>query len=162
MRRAAVALTLLAAAALLAAGCGVDEAEFIADAEFEPCLSTVPVCQVTAGCIMGEFKYLEGNFPGFRNFIVRTGTADTEIVVQMFFKSRKHPGEDTEIIWYEPSCSDSYSYESGGDDLFSKAGGDRIFSQSKTVRRAGDHLIDIYSDAYTHYFLRVDLITPMD
>jgi len=147
---------------LLAAGCGLDEADFIQGAEFEPCLSTVPVCQVTAGCIMGEFKYLEGDFPGFRNFVVRTGTADTEIVVRMFFKTRKHPGEDTEIIWFEPSCSDSYSYESGSDDIFSKAGGDRIFSQSKTVRRSGDHLIEIYSDAYTHYFLRVDLITPMD
>jgi len=143
-------------------GCGAPESDFIAGADFEPCLSTIPACQVTAGCTIGEFKYLEGDFPGFRNFVVRTGTSDTTIMVHVFFKTRKHPGEDTEIIWYEPSCSDSYRYESGGEDIFSKAGGDRIFSKGKKMRRAGDHLVEIYSDAYTHYFLRVELITPMD
>lgn len=150
----------LAAAAALAAGCGLPEAEFIAGADYEPCMANIPVCRGTAGCTLTENKYLEGDFPGYRNFVV-TSPADTKIRLKFFFKTRKHPGEDTEIIWYEPGCSDSHKWESGGADLFLKAGGDRIFEVEQKVKRSGAHLIEIDSDATTHYFLRVEVITPM-
>lgn len=152
---------LVALSALLAVGCGIDEGAFIQGADFDPCLSNLPVCQQTAGCALGENKYTEGDFPGYRNFVVTT-PADTTVVVKIFFKTRVHPGQDTEIIWYEPGCHDSYVYRSEGDDIFALAGGSRVFSQEKKVRRAGDHLVEIFSDAYTHYFLRVELITPMN
>jgi len=147
-------------ALLAVAGCGVSEADFVGDAEFEACLANVPICQVTAGCTLGESQYIEGTFPGFRSFIVAT-PADATIVVKLFFKTRRHPGEETEIIWYEPGCADSYAYESAGADIFDKAGGDRVFTQEKRVRRSGDHLVEIFSDAYTHYFARVEVRTPM-
>jgi hypothetical protein len=140
-------------------GCGVSEGDFIAGADADPCIANVPVCQTTAGCAMGETTYIEGDFPGVRNFIVTT-PADTTITVKIFFKTRIHPGEDLEIRWYEPGCSNYHRYESGNIDLFSKAGSDRVFSQSRQVREAGDHLIDIYSDATAHYFVRVELDHP--
>ncbi|HOX45719.1 MAG TPA: hypothetical protein PK668_19115 [Myxococcota bacterium] len=140
-------------------GCGVSEGDFIAGADPDPCQGNVPVCATSAGCVLAETKYMEGDFPGLASFVVTT-PADTTIEVRLFFKTRVHPGEDTEFVWYEPGCGDSYVWESGGIDMFSKAGADRVFSHSHMVRRAGDHLIEVYSDATTHYFLRVGLSTP--
>jgi hypothetical protein len=140
-------------------GCGVSEGDFIAGADPDPCQGNVPVCATSAGCVLAETKYMEGDFPGLANFVVTT-PADTSIEVKLFFKTRVHPGDDTEFIWYEPGCGDNYVWESGGIDMFAKAGADRVFSQAHEVRRAGDHLIEIYSDATTHYFLRVELSTP--
>jgi hypothetical protein len=153
--------TTLALLALLLGtlACGVTEGDFIIGAEGDPCMSNIPICQTTAGCSINEAIYLEGDFPGLRNFVVNT-PADTEIEVRIFFKTRLHPGEDTEIRWYEPGCADYYAYESMGIDIFSKAGSDRVFAQSQKVRMAGDHLIEIYSDATTHYFVRVELTHP--
>ncbi|MBW1810825.1 MAG: hypothetical protein JRJ87_21720 [Deltaproteobacteria bacterium] len=142
-------------------GCGVSEGDFIAGADYDPCQSNIPICQQTAGCAMGENKYTSGDFPGYVNFLVTT-PADTTIIVKLFFKTREHPGEDTEIIWYEPGCHDSYSYESQGKDIFAIAGGDRVFAQEQMVRREGDHLIEVYSDSLTEYFVRVELETPMN
>jgi hypothetical protein len=145
----------------LLCSCGVSESDFIAGADHDPCMANVPVCQTVAGCTMGENKYIEGNFPGFVNFVVTT-PADTTIVVKMFFKTRKHPGEDTEIIWFEPGCRDYYTYDSRGADIFAIAGGDRVFSQDQKIRQAGDHRVDIDCDATTHYFIRVEVQTPMN
>ncbi|NOZ86990.1 MAG: hypothetical protein GXP49_12150 [Deltaproteobacteria bacterium] len=140
-------------------GCTRPEAEFIAGADYDVCLANIPICRGTAGCTLTEYKYLEGDFPGFRNFIV-TSPADTKIKIKIFFKTREHPGQDTTITWYEPGCTDSHKYESNGADLFLKAGGDRIFAVEEKMRRSGDHLVEIDSDAHTHYFLRIELITP--
>ena len=159
MKARRLGLALLLAA--LSVACGVSEGDFIAGADYDPCESNIPICRQTAGCAMGENKYIEGDFPGYANFLVTT-PADTTIVVKLFFKTRQHPGEDTEIIWYEPGCFDSFNYESKGDDIFAKAGGDRVFAQEHMVQREGDHLIEIFCDARTHYFARVELKTPMN
>ncbi len=146
---------------LLISACGLDEGDFIAGADEVSCQENIPVCETTAGCLMGESTYIEGDLPGTISFVVTT-PANTTIVVKLFFETEINPGENTTIIWYEPGCGGNIqSYQSGGvDDIFSMAGGDRVFSQEKTVSQAGDHLIEIVSDAYVHYFARVDLITP--
>ena len=144
---------------LLVPACAADEGAFISDADGVPCQENVPVCNTSAGCVMGESRYIEGDFPGIINFVVTT-PADTIIVVKLFFTNQINPGEDTEIIWYEPGCGDKQTYTNGVDDIFALTGGDGVFSQEKTVRREGDHLIEIESDAYTHFFVRVELDTP--
>jgi len=144
----------------LAMACGVSEGDFISGADHDPCESNIPVCQQTAGCAMGESKYIEGDFPGYTNFVVIT-PADATIVIKIFFKTREQPGVDTEIIWYEPGCNESYNYESGGEDIFAvAAGADGVFTKEQKIKIAGDHLIEIYSDALTHYFVRVELQIP--
>ena len=144
---------------LLVPACGPDAGAFIAGADVVPCMENVPVCQTSAGCIMGESRYVEGDFPGVINFVVTT-PADTVIVVKLYFTKQVSPGEDTEITWYEPGCGDKQTYSSGVDDIFSKTGDDGVFSQEKEVRRQGDHLIEIVSDAYTHFYARIALDTP--
>jgi hypothetical protein len=141
--------------------CGLGDEVFVAGAEYDPCMATVGVCQTAAGCNMGETVYIEGDFPGFRNFVVKTLLADTTLVVKVFFKTRKHPGEDTEITWFEPGCNDFYRYESFGEDIFAEAGTDQVFQKEQKLRQAGPHLVEIYSDAWAHYLLRVELKEPL-
>jgi hypothetical protein len=139
-------------------GCGGEASAFIQGAVLEPCVTNVPVCQQTAGCIMGEGKYIEGDFPGGFNFVVTT-PQETEITVELLFSERKHPGEELIIIWYEVGCHESLKYSSLGKDIFQEAGADLTLSQTKRVTRPGDHLVDVTSDAITHYYARV-VITP--
>jgi len=146
---------------VLLGACGLAEEVFIAGADYDPCQATVGVCQTAAGCNMGETKYIEGDFPGFRSFVVKTLVEDTTLEIQIFFKTRKHPGEDTEITWYEPGCNDFYRYESFGEDIFAEAGADQVFIKAQKMRQSGPHLVEIYSDAYTHYLLRVVLNEPL-
>ena len=49
-----------------------------------------------------------------------------------------------------------------GADIFAIAGGDRVFAQKQEVRMSGDHFIDVYCDATAHYFIRVEVQTPMN
>ncbi len=89
--------------------------------------------------------------------IVETdGRAD--IRVTMLFLSQVSPGADTEIHWYEPGCFERYSYTSEGADLFREAGNSGIFEKQRTVFRAGDHLIEVFSDAVADFLLKVDVL----
>jgi hypothetical protein len=130
--------------------------DFISGAQLDPCQANTPVCQTTAGCTLDETEYIEGSFPGFVNFVVTTQAGAT-IVVKIFFETQLHPGENTEIIWYEPGCNESHTYESMGANIFLLAGNDWVFEQEQQVQLEGPHLIDVYSDATTHYYLRVEL-----
>jgi hypothetical protein len=134
---------------------------FVAGAEYDPCEATVGVCQTAAGCNMGETKYLKGAFPGFTSFVVKTMVADTSLAVRIFFRTRKHPGEDTEITWFEPGCNDFYRYESFGEDIFAEAGADQVLVKEQKLRQTGNHLIEIYCDATAEYYLRVELHEPL-
>ncbi len=141
------------------AGCGFGaEGNFTLGLDLERCDGTFPVCQTTAGCTMGATRYLEGSFPGTREFIVST-PEDSVITVEIYFKTQRATGIDTEILWYEPGCFDTYQYLSEGRDIFEEAGPDRIFSKSQQVFLPGDHLIEIHSDALADYAIRVDVET---
>jgi hypothetical protein len=128
---------------------------FLKGALRDPCDSTVGICQTAAGCALEEDMYIRGSFPGFVSFAVST-QADTTIAVKLFFVTQRHPGEDTEITWFETGCNDFHRYESQGADLFDLAGGDKVFEQEYTVVLEGAHLIEIYCDASTYYYLRVE------
>ncbi|MBW1810437.1 MAG: hypothetical protein JRJ87_19730 [Deltaproteobacteria bacterium] len=129
---------------------------FTDGADLDTCTYNIPICQTVVGCVLGEKKFFEGQFPGFISFLITT-PADATIVVKMFFETRMHPGQDTAINWYEPGCHDSYSYRSMGANIFEMAGEDRVFTQEQKIRREGDHLVEIYSDANAHYYLRTEL-----
>jgi len=129
---------------------------FTDGAEPDPCTANIPICQTVVGCSLSEKKYYEGQFPGYVSIAIVT-PADATIVVKMFFETRIHPGQDTEINWYEPGCQHSYSYQSTGADIFDIAGEDRVFTQEQKIIIAGDHLVEINSDASTHYYLRIEI-----
>ena len=131
--------------------------DFVQGTDYDPCTAIVPVCQTTAGCTLGDQKHTRGSFPGYASFVVVT-PADAVIVVRLFFENQSHPGEDTQITWYEPGCNDSYDYQSQGADILSQVDADGVFSREQAVRMSGDHLVEIYSDSTADYHLRVEVI----
>ncbi|MEL7368147.1 MAG: hypothetical protein AAFN74_04480 [Myxococcota bacterium] len=139
----------------LSVGCGVGpESNFTLGLELDRCDGTFPVCQTTAGCILTPDRYLEGSFPGARQFIVPS-LAEAVITVDIFFQTQVATGIDTEILWSEPGCFDAYQFRSDGRDIFFEAGNDRILSVSQQVFLDGDHLVEVFSDAVADYLLRV-------
>jgi hypothetical protein len=152
-------LTLLA----LTVGCNVgSEATFIGTSQLDTCVDEIPVCNTTAQCVMKEEdSYIEGEFPGQRAFIVPT-EGEAIIRVRIFWRERLGPGADTEIIWYEPACVQDYNYESQGADVFADSNDEYVFTKEQRVFRAGEHLLELRSDATAKYLLRTEVLTKSE
>jgi hypothetical protein len=151
-------MTLSLSGALSACALGAEE-NFSAGLKLDRCDGTFPICQTSAGCVLGNTNYVEGSFPGSRQFIV-PAPAGSLIAVRIFFRSQVATGVDTEILWNEPGCFDTYQYLSEGIDIFREAGKDGIFEQTQLVLLDGDHLVEVFSDATADYFISVDVQTP--
>ena len=147
---------------LLLCGCNLGlgaEDNFKGGLTRDRCDGTFPICQTTAGCTMGTGRYIEGAFPGARQFIV-PAPEEAVIRVHIFFKSQMFNGIDTEILWYEPGCFDDvYRYASEGRDIFQEAGNDKVFTQEQQVFLEGDHLVEVFSDAVAEYIIKVEVET---
>lgn len=144
----------------VAASCGFGpEGNFTLGLTEDRCDGTFPICQTTAGCVMGSGKYLQGRFPGSRQFIV-SAPEEAIITVQIFFATQVAKGVDTEILWHEPGCFDTYQYLSEGADIFQAAGNDQVFTQSRQVFLEGDHLVEVFSDSIAEYAIRVEVDAP--
>lgn len=141
---------------LVLGGCDAGLGNFTDGRTLIRCEDTFPVCQTTAGCVLGERQYLEGRFPGQRQFIVQA-PADSLIGVELFFVEQTASGLETEIRWNEPGCFDFQIWNSEGQDIFRLAGQDNVLSQTRQVFESGDHLIEVFSDAVIDYRLRITI-----
>ncbi len=154
MRRLAAALL------LLSTGCGLSSQEnFTRGLTRDRCDGTFPICATTAGCVMGEKRYLQGSFPGSREVIV-PAPADSIISVRLFFTEQVAHGLDTRILISEPGCIDTYEWASEGIDIFLEAGSDRTLEVTQEVFLDGDHLLEVASDAIADYIVQVDVTKP--
>ena len=149
--------------ALASTACGFgSEAAFVDTATLTDCLDEIPVCNTTGGCRMVEEEsYLEGRFPGQRTFIVPT-EGEATIRVKIFWRTRLGPGSDTEIVWFEPACVDDFNFESQGADIFRDTNDQGIFQKDQKVFRAGDHLIEVRSDAVAEYLMKTEVLTTSE
>lgn len=146
--------------ALFLGACGLgSEGTFTSGLTEDRCEDTFPICQTTAQCALGTGRYLEGSFPGSRQFIV-SAPEEAIIRVMIFFRTQIATGQDTEILWREPGCFDTYQYRSEGRDIFREAGNSRVFTQSQQVFLEGDHLVQVFSDAVADYLLKVEVEAP--
>lgn len=154
MTAAALALGAVAAACLLA-GCGEDST-FALGLDLEVCEANLPTaCSVSARCVLDGRHYLSGRFPSARRFIVRTeGEADLGFAILL--TDERAPGTTLEVTVHEPNCADRVTWDSAGRDLFRLVGSDGVLLVPAAVRRAGDHLVEIVSDAYCGYALRLN------
>lgn len=160
MKKFLIALT-LTPLALGACSFG-SEAAFVGKRALDTCDLEIPVCNTTAGCKMTEEEsYLEGDFPGTRDIIVPT-EGEATIRVSIYWREQLGPGADTEIIWQEPACVDSFRFESQGRDIFADSNEQGIFVQEQKVFREGEHLVEIRSDATAKYLLRTDVLTDSE
>jgi hypothetical protein len=151
------------ASLLFAAGCTFgSEATFVGTRTLQTCDLELPVCNTTAGCKLNEEEsYLEVVFPGQRAFLVPT-LGEATIRLSLLWRTQTGPGADTEIVWYEPACVDSYRYESQGADVFAASDERGVFVREQKVFRAGEHLVEIRSDAAAEALLRTDVLTDSE
>ena len=127
------------------------------------CDGVFPVCKGKfAGCAFDQDHYLQGTFPGSRKFLVETTHGDWVIKILIFLENRLSPGTETEIGWFEPGCTEEYRYQLSKNkiagDLFEQAGRKQVFEVERAVVEAGDHLVEVYSDATCRYDLRVEIL----
>ncbi len=144
-------------------GCNFgSEATFVGKRALDTCDLEIPVCNTTAGCKLTEEEgYLEKEFPGTVDLIVPT-EGEATIRISIYWREQLGPGADTEIIWHEPACVDSFRFESQGRDVFADSNEQGIFVQEQKVFRAGEHLVQLRSDATATYLLRTDVLTASE
>ncbi len=142
---------------LIPLGCNPSaQTEFVGERIPNSCGSAWPVCQTFAGCVLDDTSYTQGNIPGSVKFIVNTLGAAT-IQVSMFLTSAQAEGTLTAITVFEPGCGVQYRTEVMGKDFFAESESEngQPFNRSQQVSLAGDHLIQVDSDATASYLLAV-------
>jgi hypothetical protein len=123
------------------------------------CEDSIPTaCGATARCIVDTDHYIDGDFPGGRKFIVRT-MGETELKFELFFDDRHAPGTSLRLELSEPGCNEKSTYDSAGTDIFKDAGMDGILVIPMYATRPGDHLVELSSDAYCSFVLRLSMET---
>lgn len=162
MNQLTMALTPVAAIALvsLLGACG--GGDFIIGGRSEdPCLESIPACPPKgyAQCIMDSSRYAEVTFPGFFSFLVNVD-AKHELEVVLLLAEQRDAGFETQITWWEPGCSDAYTYNSEGADLFYEARDTGVLTRKMRVEVKGEHLIEIESDMQALVLITSNVIVP--
>ena len=153
------ALRIAAPVALLCcAACADAESAFTDGRNETACNQALPVCSSTAGCVLDGVTYARGTFQlgGSERVVVRT-TSAADIAVSLFFRTEENAGTTTEIAWSEVNCRQRYSSQSGGRDVFVEAGANRVYTRTQRVTSAGDHLVEVFSDAQAEVLLKVSV-----
>ena len=133
--------------------------QFVGERIPNSCGSVWPVCQTFAGCVLDGSSYTQGNVPGTVKFIVNTlGAAN--ITISLFLTSAQAQGTKTAITFFEPGCGVQYRVETTGLDFFAESENEsgQPFSRTQEVSLAGDHLIQIDSDATAAYLMDVTVV----
>lgn len=153
----ALATAALTGGVLSACGLGT-EGDFIGGRDLDLCADIIPQCASTAGCYLGATRYTETRFPGAISFIV-SAPADSEVEVDIFFRTQQANGSDTRVEINEPGCQETYEYVVDAVDLFREAGSDRILEiPPQQVILDGEHLVTVQSDAVAEVLIRADVV----
>lgn len=142
--------------ALAGSACS-NESFFTVGRDSLTCEDSIPTaCGSTARCVLDTNHYLKGDFPSGRRFIVRT-TGEADLKFEVYLDDRHAPGTYLRLEVSEPSCNEKSLYDSAGVDIFRLAGDDGILSIPMQTVRPGDHLVELSSDAYCSYVLRLSM-----
>lgn len=144
--------TALAVGALLwtATGCVREDAVFTEGRLRTTCDGAIPVCDSRGACILGNDKYIDGQFPGGKKLIVPTTSDDNKLVVRFLLREMISPGTEILVRAHRPACSD-FDERQVEADLFERAGDDRILQFELALPGEGDHLLEIFSDMSAEY-----------
>lgn len=128
----------------------------------EPCSAVYPTCHsgISAGCYLNDQKYTEGTFPGAIRFLVATSQVNQVIRVGVLFENMIFPGTEIFIQAYEPDCGDVTQDDRRDIDVFEEAGDDAKLLFDLAVETPGDHLVELYSDCASDFFLTAQPYTP--
>lgn len=162
MRPTSLQLALTAGAALLVAACDpTSEEAFVRGRAHDPCEQTIPACEggLFASCALDDSRYTDARFPGALRFLVRAEPFD-RIEIGVYFAEVRDSGLETTFYWYEPGCSEVYSERTEGAVLLGEAEDEGSVWREQQVFEAGDHLIEILSDAQARVVVIVNVHEP--
>lgn len=143
-----------------AVGCATGEASFVGKRLPNLCSESYYTCAVTAGCLLDDQHYVRGTFPGARRVVVQSELEDANYRVRLYLSDMQAPGTELLLQFFEPDCSlngTSGRVHLEDVDLFAEAGQDRtLIFDDLQVGEAGEHLVEIFSDASAEYLLIVE------
>lgn len=119
------------------------------------------ICNVTAGCILDNDHYIEGSFPGTHRVVVVADDVNAPLQARLFFTEMESPGTELLLQVSEPDCTlnaDVARAHLHDMDLFEEAGDDRTLIFDLTVLDAGEHLVEVYSDASVGFLMVVEVL----
>lgn len=148
----------LAIALLLASGCGSPKDAFIAGRALDPCGGSWPVCNTVVGCPLAAGSYAAGSLPTTVGYLVQTSGPAT-VAVHIYIDQVTAAGSQTLLTWFETGCSSRFQTQVTGADFVGESQQQGDFVRSQELAGAGDHLIQLQSDATAHYLIKVD-VTP--
>lgn len=125
----------------------------------DPCLEEIPACPHAgfAECSLDPHRYAERRFPGVFNFLVDID-AGSEVGVMLVFVEQADTGMTTQITWNEPGCTDSYTVNIEGADLFAESRDIGVISREQAFTEGGEHLIEVDSDMQAVVLITVDFL----
>lgn len=142
--------------AALTAGCEDQETAFIGSRVTEQCNESWPVCDLVAGCIMGNESYFSGRFPGTQRMIVRLAEA-SHVTASFYLKSVAGSGTSTVITFYEGGCQDRTRVEITGDAFVQENQSVGFVARSQDLTDVGDHRLEFTSDVQAEYDFKLDV-----
>ena len=150
------ALVLIATIATMTS-CFSQEEEFALGRLENPCAGSIPICAFHAACVLGRKDFLSGQLPGGQRFIVQADPLDRQLVIRLLFTEMIYPGTEFLLNLFTPGCGSRETEHIVDQDLFARAGDDRIVTFIMPIEEEGDHLLELFSDMSAGYLLTVDL-----
>ncbi|MEM6927119.1 MAG: hypothetical protein AAF602_09335 [Myxococcota bacterium] len=146
---------------LVAPGCREGFGSFVDGRLPNLCTEAYGICGVTAGCALDPQNYVTGTFPGARRVVVRH-PEPTRYRVLLYLTETTSPGTEFSLRLHEPDCTfdpDEAGVELLDVDLIEEAGLDRtLIFEDLAVEQAGEHLLEVFSDATVEYLMAVEPI----
>ncbi|MHB1845034.1 MAG: hypothetical protein ACYCWW_09400 [Deltaproteobacteria bacterium] len=148
-----LALALCAAAT----SCGSPKDAWIAGRILDPCGGSWPVCNTVVGCPLDSSSYAEGKFPGTAQYLVQTPGPAT-VTIHLFLDEVTAAGSEATLTWFETGCTSRFQTQVTGAVFVGESQNLGEFQRSEQLAGAGDHLIQIQSDATASYSVKVDIV----
>ena len=140
-----------------ATGCSSGEDEFTASRVTEQCNESWPVCDLVAGCIVGNESYLTGLFPGTRRVIVRLDEA-SQVTASFFLKNIAAEGTTTTLTFYEGGCNSQIRVDLTGKAFVNEAQTVGFVARNENLNDVGDHRFEFVSDTQAEYDFKLDVV----
>jgi len=142
-------------------GCRTAEEAFTGNRLPLLCDESYWICNTIASCVLDGDHFIEGVFPGARRVVLTTAEPERTVRIQLFLSELVSPGTELLIQLYAPDCtldadrSRAYLVDV---DLFEEAGENRTLVFELAASQAGEHLLEIYSDASLSYLMIAEVL----
>lgn len=148
-----------AVALFVLAGCEDKITAFDSGRVEDQCDQSWPVCDLIAGCILGNESYTTGRFPGTQRVVIRIAEA-SQVKTSFVLEDVAAAGTQLLITYYESGCTDRTRITLTGDAAIQENDKIGYIERSSNLTGLGDHRIEFTADLEAQYHFKVD-VTPL-